>query len=195
MSGADSKGGVMKIYTKTGDGGETGLFGGGRVPKDDARVEAYGAVDELNASIGLARALGPAPEIDAELGRIQVELFAVGAELATPQDSRARDVIPGVRGTWAEALEERMDAWDAELPALTAFVLPGGSPVAAALHVARGTCRRAERRAVSLSHHAPVDPNVIVYLNRLSDFLFEAARMANLRAGVTETLWQPRKGG
>ncbi len=185
----------MKIYTKTGDRGETGLFGGGRVPKDDARVEAYGAVDELNASLGMARALGPAPEIDAELSRIQAELFAVGAELATPQEARARSAIPGVRADWAETLEQRMDRWDEELPALTAFILPGGSPVAAALHVARSTCRRAERRAVALSHAAPVDPNVIVYLNRLSDFLFEAARMANLRAGVAETTWQPRKGG
>jgi cob(I)alamin adenosyltransferase len=184
----------MKIYTKTGDGGETSLFGGGRVPKDDARVEAYGAVDELNAALGLVRALGPVPEIDEELARIQAELFAVGAELATPRDVRAHDAVPGVRAAWAETLEHRMDRWDEELPELTAFVLPGGTPVAAALHVARATCRRAERRAVALSHLAPVDPNVVVYLNRLSDFLFEAARAANLRAGVAETLWQPRKG-
>jgi len=183
----------MKIYTKTGDGGETSLFGGGRVAKDDARVEAYGAVDELNAALGLARALSPVAEIDAELARIQAELFAVGAELATPREARARESIPGVRAEWAEALERQMDRWDAVLPPLTAFVLPGGTPVAAALHVARGTCRRAERRAVALSHLAPIDPNVVVYLNRLSDFLFEAARAANLRAGVAETLWQPRK--
>jgi cob(I)alamin adenosyltransferase len=185
----------MKIYTKTGDGGETSLFGGGRVPKDDARVEAYGAVDELNAAIGLARALRPVPEIDADLSRIQAELFAVGAELATPHDARAHGSIPGVRVEWAEALEQQMDRWDEQLPPLTAFVLPGGSPVAAALHVARATCRRAERRAVALSHLTHIDPTVVVYLNRLSDFLFEAARAANLRAGVAETLWQPRKGG
>jgi cob(I)alamin adenosyltransferase len=185
----------MKIYTKTGDGGETSLFGGGRVPKDDARVEAYGAVDELNAAIGLARALRPVPEIDADLSRIQAELFAVGAELATPHDARAHGSIPGVRVEWAEALEQQMDHWDGQLPPLTAFVLPGGSPVAAALHVARATCRRAERRAVALSHLTHIDPTVVVYLNRLSDFLFEAARAANLRAGVAETLWQPRKGG
>src|SRR5512137_302218 len=102
----------MKIYTKTGDGGETSLFGGGRVPKDDARVEAYGAVDELNAALGLVRALGPVAEIDEELARIQAELFAVGAELATPRDARARDAIPGVRAAWAETLEHRMDRWD-----------------------------------------------------------------------------------
>jgi cob(I)alamin adenosyltransferase len=185
----------MKIYTKTGDGGETSLFGGGRVPKDDARVEAYGAVDELNAAIGLARALQPAPEIDVDLSRIQAELFAVGAELATPHDARAHGSIPGVRVEWAEALEQRMDRWDEQLPPLTAFVLPGGSPVAAALHVARATCRRAERRAVALSHLTHIDPTVVVYLNRLSDFLFEAARADNQRAGVAETLWQPRKGG
>jgi cob(I)alamin adenosyltransferase len=183
----------MKIYTKTGDGGETGLFGGGRVAKDDARVEAYGAVDELNAALGFVRALAPVPEIETELARIQAELFAVGADLATPHEARAREAIPGVHGEWAEALERQMDRWDDALPPLTAFVLPGGTPVASALHVARATCRRAERRAVALSHLAPIDPNVVVYLNRLSDFLFEAARAANLRAGVAETLWQPRK--
>ena len=184
----------MKIYTKTGDGGETSLFGGGRVPKDDARVEAYGAVDELNAALGVARSLAPVPEIDGELARIQAELFAVGAELATPVDARARGGLPGVRGEWAEALERQMDRWDAELPPLTAFILPGGTPVAAALHVARATCRRAERRAVALAHLAHIDPAVVIYLNRLSDFLFEAARAANLRAGVAETPWLPRKG-
>jgi cob(I)alamin adenosyltransferase len=184
----------MKIYTKTGDGGETGLFGGGRVPKDDARVEAYGAVDELNAAIGLARALSPAAEIDAELARIQAELFAVGAELATPHDARAHGALPGVQGEWVEALERQMDRWDEDLPPLTAFVLPGGAPAAAALHVARATCRRAERRSVALSHLAHIDPAVVVYLNRLSDFLFEAARAQNQSTGVAETLWQPRKG-
>ncbi len=185
----------MKIYTKTGDGGETSLFGGGRVPKDDARVEAYGAVDELNAALGLVRALGPVEEIDLELSRVQDELFAVGADLATPVDARARGSLPGVRAAWAEALERAMDRWNLELPALTAFVLPAGTPAAAALHVARGTCRRAERRVVALSHVAPVDPAVVVYLNRLSDFLFEAARLANLRAGVAETPWHPRREG
>lgn len=185
----------MKIYTKTGDGGETSLFGGGRVPKDDARVEAYGAVDELNAAIGLARALAPVPEIEGELARIQAELFAVGAELATPHEARAHGALPGVRGEWAEALERQMDRWDEALPPLTAFILPGGTPVAAALHVARATCRRAERRAVALSHLVHIDPTVVVYLNRLSDFLFEAARAANSRSGVAEALWVPRKGG
>jgi cob(I)alamin adenosyltransferase len=184
----------MKIYTKTGDGGETSLFGGGRVQKDDARVEAYGAVDELNAAVGVARSLAADPQIEGDLARIQSELFSVGAELATPHESKAHDSIPAVDAGWAVALERRMDEWDAELPALTSFILPGGCRLAASIHVARATCRRAERRAVALSHLAAIDPGVVVYLNRLSDFLFEAARVANLRAGVAETPWQPRRG-
>jgi cob(I)alamin adenosyltransferase len=184
----------MKIYTKTGDGGETSLFGGGRVPKDDARVEAYGAVDELNAAVGVARSLSPDPQIEGDLARIQSELFSVGAELATPHENKAHDAIPAVDAGWALALEQRMDAWDEALPPLTSFVLPGGSRLAGALHVARATCRRAERRAVALSHIAAIDPAVVVYLNRLSDFLFEAARIANLRAGVAETPWRPPRG-
>jgi cob(I)alamin adenosyltransferase len=184
----------MKIYTKTGDGGETSLFGGGRVPKDDARVEAYGAVDELNATVGVARSLSPDPEIECDLARIQSELFSVGAELATPHENKAHEAIPVLDAGWTLALEQRMDAWDQELPPLTSFVLPFGSRLATALHVARATCRRAERRSVALSHLAAIDPAVVVYLNRLSDFLFEAARVANLRAGVSETPWQPRRG-
>jgi cob(I)alamin adenosyltransferase len=183
----------MKIYTKTGDGGETSLFGGGRVSKDDARVEAYGAVDELNATVGAARSLSPDAEIGADLARIQSELFSVGAELATPHETKAHDSIPAVDAGWALALERCMDRWDEELPPLTSFVLPGGTRLATALHVARATCRRAERRVVALSHLAAIDPAVVVYLNRLSDFFFEAARVANLRAGIAETPWQPRK--
>jgi cob(I)alamin adenosyltransferase len=185
----------MKIYTKTGDGGETSLFGGARVGKDDARVEAYGAVDELNAAIGLVRALGAGAAVDADLARIQSELFSVGAELATPRESRARGSIPGVDPAWAVALERAMDAWDESLPPLTAFVLPGGCPAGAALHVARTACRRAERRVVALARLTSVDPTVVVYLNRLSDWLFEASRAVNKGAGAPETLWQPRKEG
>jgi cob(I)alamin adenosyltransferase len=118
----------------------------------------------------------------------------VGAELATPHESKAHGSLPSVDAGWAVALEQRMDRWDEELPPLGSFVLPGGSRLAAALHVARATCRRAERRSVALSHLASIDPSVVVYLNRLSDFLFEAARIANLRAGVAETPWQPGKG-
>ena len=184
----------MKIYTKTGDGGETGLFGGPRVKKSDARVDAYGEVDELNAAVGAVRALVEDPEIDRELARIQEELFCVGAELATPHGTKARSAIPAVEASWAARLEQAIDAWDAELPALTRFVLPGGTRTAAALHLARTVCRRAERRAVALADGAEVDPAVLVYLNRLSDFLFVAARIANHRARREEPLWEPRRG-
>lgn len=185
----------MKIYTKTGDRGETGLFGGPRVGKDDPRVEAYGSVDEANAALGAARALGPDPAVDEVLARAQAALFAVGAELATPADAPARASLPRVDPAWAVELERAMDRWDAELPPLSAFVLPGGTPVAAALHLARTACRRAERRAVAAARAGPVDPEVVVYLNRLSDCLFVAARLANRRAGVAEPTWAPRREG
>lgn len=184
----------MKIYTKTGDTGQTGLFGGPRVRKDDARVEAYGEVDELNAAIGAVRALVEEPEIDRELARVQEELFCVGAELATPAEARARSAIPPVDPGWAERLERAMDGWDGELSPLTRFVIPGGTRTAAALHVARATCRRAERRVVALSGSVPVAPAVLVYLNRLSDLLFVAARLANRRARREEPLWDPKGG-
>ena len=184
----------MKIYTKTGDGGETGLFGGGRVRKSDARVEAYGEVDEANAALGAARAALSDPELDAELGRIQSELFAIGAELASPHGAAARRAVPPIDPAWAARLEQAMDRWDAELPELRSFVLPGGTAGAAALHLARGVCRRAERRVVSLAAQAEVDPTALVYLNRLSDFLFVAARIANHRAGRPEAAWVPTGG-
>ncbi len=182
----------MKIYTKSGDGGETGLFGGGRVRKDDDRVEACGEVDEACAALGAARAALDDPELDAELRRIQDELFCVGAELASPHGVKARAVVPTVEARWAERLEQAMDGWDAELPTLHQFVLPGGTPGAAALHLARAVCRRAERRVVALAARAEVDPAVLVYLNRLSDLLFVAARLANHRAGQGEPLWDPK---
>ncbi len=184
----------MKIYTKTGDGGETGLFGGPRVRKSDRRVEAYGDVDELNAAIGAARTLVEEPEIDAELGQIQGELFCVGAELATPHGAKARVAIPPVDPAWIARLERAMDAWEPELPRLTQFVLPGGTRTAAALHLARTVCRRAERRAVLLAAETEVDPVLLAYLNRLSDFLFVAARLANRRARREEPLWDPGRG-
>jgi cob(I)alamin adenosyltransferase len=184
----------VKIYTKTGDGGETGLFGGPRVRKSDPRVEAYGDVDELNAAVGVVRAGVEDPEIDAQLALVQSELFCVGAELATPHGTKARSAIPPVSGEWMARLERAMDAWDAELPPLTRFVLPGGTRTAAALHLARTVCRRAERRAVALSAEAELDPAVIAYLNRLSDFLFVAARVANRRARRDEPVWDPAAG-
>jgi cob(I)alamin adenosyltransferase len=182
----------MKIYTKSGDAGSTGLFGGGRVPKHDPRVEAYGDVDEANAAVGAARAALADPELSAELARIQDELFCVGAELATPHEAKARSAVPPVEPRWAERLEQAMDRWDAELPPLHRFVLPGGTPAAAAHHLARAVCRRAERRAVALAEQAELDPAVLVYLNRLSDFLFVAARLANHRAGRAEHHWDPK---
>ena len=181
----------MKIYTKTGDAGETALFGGGRVHKDDARVEAYGAVDEVNAAIGVARGVLEDPDLDGLLSRVQDHLFAVGAELATPRGAKAHAAVPPIDRAWAAALEEAIDRWEAELPRLTHFVLPGGSRLAAALHLARCVCRRAERRAVALRRQAAIEPQVLVYLNRLSDFLFVAARLANHRARVAETVWDP----
>jgi cob(I)alamin adenosyltransferase len=182
----------VKIYTKTGDAGETGLFGGPRVRKDDPRVDAYGEVDELNAAIGQVRAIVEDPELDRHLAHVQDELFCVGAELATPHGVKARAALPPLDARWAERLEAAIDAWDAELAPLRQFVLPGGTRTAAALHLARCVCRRAERRVVALAAEAEVEPAVIAYLNRLSDFLFVAARLANHRAKRPEVLWDPQ---
>lgn len=185
----------MKIYTKTGDRGETGLFGGPRVKKSDARVDAYGEVDELNATLGLVRAGVEDPELEAHLARVQDELFCVGAELATPRTAKARSAIPTVEPRWTARLEAAIDAWEAELPPLRQFVLPGGTRTAATLHLARCTCRRAERRVVALAAADPdeVAAELLAYVNRLSDFLFVAARIANHRAGRPEVEWDPKK--
>jgi cob(I)alamin adenosyltransferase len=183
----------MKIYTRTGDGGQTGLFGGGRVAKDDLRVRAYGDVDEANAAIGAARALtGPEhADLSALLARVQDQLFTLGAELATPHGTKARSAVPRIDPSWTAALETAMDGMETELPPLTQFVLPGGSPLAAALHLARCVCRRAEREVVALSRVAELDAALMPYLNRLSDYLFVAARLANRRSHVDEILWTP----
>ena len=185
---------MTRIYTKTGDAGETGLFGGGRVPKDDARVDAYGEVDELNAAIGLARSMDAPPELDALLATLQDQLFTVGATLATPKSAKASSYIPKLDPAWVEAMEQKLDAFAEALPPLTSFILPGGSKAASALHLARTVCRRAERRVVPLARAGEVEAQIVVYLNRLSDLLFSAARMANLRAGVQDVAWVPRKG-
>ncbi|MHC4860698.1 MAG: cob(I)yrinic acid a,c-diamide adenosyltransferase [Planctomycetota bacterium] len=177
----------MKIYTRTGDDGETGLFGGGRVGKDDPRVEAYGDVDELNSQLGLAAALGAGPEDT--LAEIQRDLFALGADLATPSGAPAADQVARVepdRVTWLEA---RIDEHDAENAPLANFVLPGGAPGAAALHVCRAVWRRAERAVVGLGAAEDVNPQAIVYLNRLSDLLFVLARRVNREEGVDEPTW------
>jgi cob(I)alamin adenosyltransferase len=178
----------MKIYTKTGDSGLTGLFAGPRVRKDDVRIEAYGAVDELNAFIGLARTQALPAEIESCLARVQNELFAVGAELATPDPVKHGTALIGP--AHAEALEQAIDALEANLPPLRQFVLPGGASSAAHLHVARGICRRAERRVITLAgEDAASFQNVLIYLNRLGDYLFVAARWANHSAGATEIPW------
>lgn len=182
----------MKIYTRTGDDGRTGLFGGARVLKDDARVEAYGSVDETNACIGVARAAGASPEVDAALEQIQAQLFVLGAELATPSDHRDRLRLPLLDAAQVAALEQHIDQLEAGLPSLTSFVLPAGSAAASALHHARTVCRRAERRVVAVQSSAEVRSELVVYLNRLSDLLFVMARHENHRAGVADVVWAPR---
>jgi cob(I)alamin adenosyltransferase len=181
----------MKIYTRTGDDGTTGLLGPGRVRKNSPRIEAYGTLDELNALLGVARAREGVTAFDVLLGGIQSTLFTVGAQLATvaPQ---LRDALDRIGDADVRALETAIDALETELPALTTFVLPAGSPLAADLHLARTVCRRAERRVVSLAEQEPVDDAVLRYLNRLADLLFVMARAANHRAGVTEVPWRAR---
>ena len=181
----------MKIYTRTGDAGDTGLFGGGRTPKSDPRVEAYGDVDELNAAIGLARASELMPRIDEVLLPIQRDLFSIGALIATPDHEKMKQHLEKARidETRIAELERAIDDGDAELEPLKAFILPGGTHKAAALHLARTVCRRAERRVVSLRGSVEVPAVVVVYLNRLSDLLFTLARLANRRAGAGEVTW------
>jgi cob(I)alamin adenosyltransferase len=180
----------VRIYTRTGDGGETGLFGGGRVPKDAPRVEAYGAVDELNACLGVARAGGLPADLDRLAARLQEELFVLGADLATPPGGSARpDRVVRLPADAASALEPEIDRCEAELQPLETFILPGGCPAGAALHLARTVCRRAERRAVGLAREGQVSEAVVPYLNRLSDLLFVMARLANARARRTEQAW------
>ena len=182
---------AMKIYTKTGDQGSTGLFGGGRVAKDNIRVEAYGDVDELNAVIGMARSVEMMPRIDEVLVPIQRDLFAIGALLATPDRDKMAQHLQKARIDEGriEELERAIDEGEAELEPLTAFIIPGGTPKAAALHVARTVCRRAERHVVRLQHEVELPPLTVIYLNRLSDLLFTLARVANRRAGAGEVTW------
>ncbi len=175
---------ISKVYTRTGDGGETGLVGGARTSKASLRVEAYGEVDELNSVIGLARARLQDSEIDDALGLIQNDLFTVGGDLASPSGIE----VPRIRESFVKTLEEMSDRFLKELEPLKEFILPGGSEAGASLHVARAISRRAERRAVALSEAEEMNPEVIVYLNRLSDLLFILARVANRRAGVPEKM-------
>ncbi|HEU4411009.1 MAG TPA: cob(I)yrinic acid a,c-diamide adenosyltransferase [Polyangiaceae bacterium] len=185
----------MKIYTRTGDDGTTGLYGGDRVEKTDPRVEAYGTVDEANAAIGLARSARLSPELDAVLGRVQEDLFVLGAELACAPGKESKLRMRLLDGGDAGRLERAIDEAEAGLEPLKAFVLPGGSPAAAALHQARTVVRRAERRLLEAARVAPLRRELVVYLNRLSDLLFVFARRANHDALVPDVPWQPREGG
>ena len=183
----------MKIYTKTGDGGQTGLFGGARVSKADARVDAYGEVDELNCVLGVARAECRDASVDNMLHELQNELFALGAELAR---APGKDVDLGVAlltDAEIERMERSIDLLERDLSPLKTFILPGGSPEAAALHVARAVCRRAERKLVALAAATPIRAELVRYLNRLSDLLFVTARHANFRANVADIPWLGRK--
>lgn len=193
----------MKIYTRTGDSGQTGLFGGGRVPKDDARVATYGTVDETNSAVGLARAqlstrdggeaTGWAASLDHDLAEIQSLLFDLGADLATPLKAKTREYVRPIDQADIDRLESLIDRYDAELQPLTQFILPAGTAAAASLHLARSVSRRAEREAVALARAVEVNPLAQVFLNRLSDLLFVLARHANLAAGASEVPWVSRR--
>ena len=180
----------MKIYTKTGDRGDTGLFGGPRVGKDAPRIEAYGTVDELNSVLGVARSAGLGTELDNLVRQIQNELFNLGAQLATPDPAAHHTNL--IAAAQIEGLEKTIDAHEQLLTPLTQFILPGGTLGAAYLHLARTVCRRAERRVVALARDPAeaIAPEIVIYLNRLSDLLFVLARSANRAAGVGDTLWQ-----
>jgi cob(I)alamin adenosyltransferase len=182
---------LTRIYTKTGDEGMTGLGGGKRVPKDSLRVEAYGTVDELNSQLGVALATGLSERLVSELALVQNELFDLGADLATPADSQARHPVPTVQPRHIERLEGLIDELNEVVGPLANFLLPGGSPGAAQLHVARTICRRAERVTTTLAREDAVGATVLPYLNRLSDALFVMARYENHIRGVAEPLWDP----
>jgi cob(I)alamin adenosyltransferase len=181
----------MKIYTKTGDDGTTGLFGGGRVKKASLRVDAYGTVDELNATLGLARAAGVEADVDGLLAHIQADLFTLGAELACVPGKEGKLSMRLIDAADSARLEQAIDVSEGKLPPLTNFVLPGGSPAAAALHLARTVCRRAERAVLAIDDGEPRG-EIVIYLNRLSDLLFSLARGENLAKSVPDVLWAPR---
>jgi cob(I)alamin adenosyltransferase len=187
---------INKVYTRTGDDGTTALIGGDRVGKDSARIESYGTVDELNATVGLVvqalRGSRAAARLEPILRRVQNELFNLGAELATADESR-RAKLPSVEARHVTRLEEEIDALNEGLPELRSFVLPGGGAASAALHLSRTVCRRAERVVVQLSRTESVGPHAATYLNRLSDALFVFGRFAAHADGEPEPLWEPEK--
>jgi cob(I)alamin adenosyltransferase len=183
----------MKIYTRGGDDGTTGLFGGSRVPKSDPRIDCVGAVDELNAALGLAIAdAGADSALRDKVLCIQNELFVLGGHLATPQGVAPSPTLPSLNDQMITRLEREIDAADAELPALKQFILPGGSETSSRLHLARAVCRRAERLLVGLAEGQSVSPIILTYVNRLSDWLFVHARLANHRERVPDVPWQKR---
>lgn len=179
----------MKIYTRTGDSGETSLFAGGRVTKDSARLHAYGTVDELNSMLGLVLAHQPTAQLQTWLAVIQNELFVIGSDLATPLDADAK-WLTRLTEEPVQRLEREIDQMDEVLTPLKNFILPTGTPAAATLQVARTICRRAERWTVTVNQDAPINASVLHYLNRLSDWLFTAARYENHAAGQAETIWK-----
>lgn len=183
---------ITKVYTRTGDDGTTGLGSKRRVPKDSARIDAYGTVDELNSEIGAAVAAGLDPALAEALARIQNDLFHLGSDLCIPEEDKARMNVPKIEQRHIDALERLMDRLSEELTPLENFVLPGGSPGAAQLHIARTVCRRAERKVIALRRKEPVGPFTVPYLNRLSDALFVMARYENKKRGVPDVLWDSR---
>lgn len=180
----------MKIYTKTGDSGQTSLFGGERVLKSDLRIETYGTVDELNAFLGMAAAEISDKELKEVIKSIQNELFAAGTELATPVEKQNKVKIPKISEETIYRIEKLIDKYDAKLPELKRFILPGGSKTSAILHIARTVCRRAERRVVELSSTVEISGNIRIYLNRLSDFLFVLSRYANQINQIPDVEWK-----
>lgn len=183
----------MKIYTKTGDKGETGLFGGERVSKDSLRISAYGTVDELNSSIGLAISEVKDEGVKKNLIKIQNQLFMVGSDLATPEDEKTKKLnILRTPASFYTDLEQMIDEYDAQLEELRNFILPGGSKSAAMLHVCRTICRRAEREVVALKNSVTIGENIIIFLNRLSDLLFVLSRFENKVSNHPDTIWNPK---
>lgn len=181
----------MKIYTKTGDNGTTGLFDGRRVRKDDLRVETYGTVDELNSIIGLALAFDLPNEMKEDIEKISYDLFILGGDLATPLNSKVNFKINRIESNHIVWLEQKIDKYTEVLPPLSNFILPGGCKSASFLHQARTVCRRLERKIVTLSEHEDLGEFVIVYVNRLSDYLFVAARLANFYNKYNDVIWKP----
>ena len=181
----------MKTYTKAGDGGKTGLYGGQSVSKDDLRVEAYGAIDELNASLGWAATQIDDPEISAVVARLQSECFVAGGDLATPiaREQVGGTGVPRISPGFTARLEHEIDLFETELAPLANFILPGGARSAAALHGSRCVCRRAERRIVALQDRDELNPELLPYINRLSDHLFVLARVCNYRTGIQDIAW------